>query len=408
MVWAVVDVETTGLYCKSVDRIIEIAIVRLDDVGHRIDAWVTLVDPNRDLGATSIHGITGRDMLGAPTFPDIADEVLWRLAGAVAVGHNLRFDLAFLTNEFGRLGLDFSPVRGVCTMDIAGRMGVGRSLIDCCASLGVPLADHHTALADAEATAGIFEEMLTVGGWQYPAPLPPWHRPAAPVSVRTRHDPPPSRAPTGTASLAQAVGIPQGSTLDHATAVAYLGVLDRVLEDRQLTPAEVTALADFASEWDISAVEAEQLHRAYIAETWKLAEADGIVTKAELRDIEILADLLGVPTAADHSVDDLVRHGRTVVDDWEGKSVCFTGETQCLVKGLRLQRADLIEYAEAAGMVVKTAVSGRLDLLVVADPDTRSGKAKKAEELGVAKMYDVAFLRALGLDCNAGSSEDGF
>ena len=174
MVWAVIDVETTGLYWKSVDRIIEIAIVRLDRLGNIVDGWDTLLNPGRDLGPTHIHGITGRDVLRAPTFAQVADEVLWRLAGLIPVGHNVRFDLAFLTNEFGRLGLDFSPVRGVCTMALAGRFGAGRSLVDCCSAFGVSLHDHHTAKADAEATGRIFARMLSVGGCDHPPPLPAW------------------------------------------------------------------------------------------------------------------------------------------------------------------------------------------------------------------------------------------
>ena len=134
-------------------------------------------------------------------------------------------------------------------------------------------------------------------------------------------------------SLAHTVGVPEGSQLDHAAAVSYLDLLDRVLEDRQLSSHEVGALAAVAAEWDISEIEAGKLHRAYVAETWRLAEADGVVTRAELRDIEILAELLGVPTTKDASVAGMVREQRSVIDDWEGKSVCFTGDTQCCIGG---------------------------------------------------------------------------
>jgi len=369
--WAVIDVETTGVYWRSVDRIIEIAVVRLDDDGRAVDTWETLLDPDRDLGPTSIHGITGRDVMGAPTFDQVADEILWRLAGHVPVGHNVRFDLAFLTNEFARLGLDFSPVEGVCTMAIAGEMGAGRSLVDCCSAFGVPIHDHHTARADAEATGRIFEQMLAIGGWQYPPPLPAWPRPAALAPVRTRSDPPLSRVPRGVVSLARTVGIPDGSPVEYAAAASYFDLLDRVLEDRRLTKDEVEALSDLASEWGISEEDADRLHRAYITETWKLAEADGVVTRAEMRDIENLA-----------------------------------GATLCSEDGVLLERADLEAYAADAGMIIKTSVSRRLDLLVVADPDSRSGKAKKADELGVRRMYDVAFLRALGVECDAGGGDD--
>jgi len=47
--------------------------------------------------------------------------------------------------------------------------------------------------------------------------------------------------------------------------------------------------------------------------------------------------------------------------------------------------------------VVQATVTKRLDLLVVADPDTQSGKAKKARQYGVRIMAEAAFWSALGL-----------
>ena len=404
--WAVIDVETTGLYWKSVDRIIEVAIVQLDERGRQVDAWETLLDPDRDLGPTSIHGITGRDVTGAPRFDQVADEILWRLSDRIPVGHNVRFDLSFLTNEFNRLGFDFSTVRGVCTMDMAGRLGAGRSLVDCCSAFDVPLHDHHTACADAVATGALFGRLLGMARWEQPPALPAWPRPMSPAPVRTRRDPPPSRVPRSIVSLAHSVGVPNGIAVDRTAALSYFDLLDRVLEDRQLTLEEVTALASLASDWGISEAEAERLHRAYIGQTWKLAEADGVVTRTEVQDIENLADLLGVAPTKDDEVIGLARDHRSVATDWTGLAVCFTGDTQCCVDGVHLRRDDLQAYAEEAGMIVKDAVSGKLDLLVLADPDSRSGKAKKADQLGLRKIYDVAFLRALGVACDAGGDDD--
>ena len=54
--YAVIDVETTGLHNQ--DRIVEIAIVTLDQDLTVVDEFDTLVDPGRDVGPTGIHGIT--------------------------------------------------------------------------------------------------------------------------------------------------------------------------------------------------------------------------------------------------------------------------------------------------------------------------------------------------------------
>ena len=59
--YAVVDVETTGLRPSWHDRVVEIAIVHVDDAGTIEAEWCTLVNPQRDLGPQHIHGITAAE-----------------------------------------------------------------------------------------------------------------------------------------------------------------------------------------------------------------------------------------------------------------------------------------------------------------------------------------------------------
>jgi DNA polymerase-3 subunit epsilon len=80
-----------------------------------------------------------------------------------------------------------------------------------------------------------------------------------------------------------------------------------------------------------------------------------------------------------------------------GKSVCFTGEICSQLKGDRITRELAEKFAAEAGLVVQATVTKRLDLLVVADPDTQSGKAKKARQYGVRIMAEVALWKALGI-----------
>ncbi len=51
---------------------VEVADVQADPDGRVTGAWDTLVNPGRDVGATSIHGITAQDVLRAPTFAQVA------------------------------------------------------------------------------------------------------------------------------------------------------------------------------------------------------------------------------------------------------------------------------------------------------------------------------------------------
>jgi DNA polymerase-3 subunit epsilon len=62
-----------------------------------------------------------------------------------------------------------------------------------------------------------------------------------------------------------------------------------------------------------------------------------------------------------------------------------------------LSRDDQEALAAWAGLVVKAGVSHLLDILVLADPETQSGKARKAAELGVRRIAEPAFWRQVGV-----------
>ncbi|WP_158853027.1 exonuclease domain-containing protein [Saccharothrix deserti] len=165
MGYAVVDVETTGFAARGSDRIVEVAVVRLDSAGRVTDEWCTLLNPGRDLGPQHVHRIRAADVWHAPTFAQAAGALASRLAGRVVVAHNLSFDARFLTAEFARMGVDL-PVTGLCTMRLADRYlphRVGRSLRACCEAAGVVLESAHSALYDARATARLFAHYLGFG-----------------------------------------------------------------------------------------------------------------------------------------------------------------------------------------------------------------------------------------------------
>jgi DNA polymerase-3 subunit epsilon len=402
--FAVVDVETTGLY-PSVDRVIEIAVVRVDSSGRLLDEWATLLDPGRDVGPTSIHGITARDVRGAPRFADIAPELRWRLGGEVLTAHNARFDRTFLAAEFERAGLPMDDCSSAfCTMWGCSRYRLtsSRALAGCCAELGLCHDEPHTALGDARATArllGVILDRVGVGRLELPAPLAPmnWEGPRVPVRKRT--DPPPPRVDPALGALADRIAVPEGVEAAPDAALAYLAVLDHVLEDRCLTGDEVEALAGLARDWGIGASAARALHHAYLGGVWHLARADGVVTQAELDDLSAIAELLGVPvdggTGDATHVDTPTLPCRAA--EFTGLSVCFTGESVCSMGGYMLSREDQQQIAAERGLVVKTCVSSKLGVLVLADVDSQSGKARRAAELGVRRMAEPAFWHALGV-----------
>jgi DNA polymerase-3 subunit epsilon len=163
--FAVVDLETTG-FSPQLERVVEVAVVVLDPTGHEVDAFCTLVDPERDPGPTHIHGITSEMLEGAPTFGGVHPYLAGLLSGRVVVGHNVdRFDLAFLLAECRRLGGEDLVPPSVVTLDTLrvaqaylDLPGKAR-LVDCCDRYQLTWDDHHSALGDARVTAQLLGAM---------------------------------------------------------------------------------------------------------------------------------------------------------------------------------------------------------------------------------------------------------
>lgn len=394
--WSVIDVETTGLYPSS-DRIVEIGVVRLSPRGEEIASWTTLVDPDRDIGASHIHGLTAYELRGAPRFADIAPGLLCMLSGTRLAAHNARFDLTFVSRELERSGATWGKPDALCTMMTAGRLRLshGRSLAACCEALGIENSDAHCAESDARAAARVLACALARMNDPsvLPALVPTFPESGLPPS-RTRKDPPPPRMNSALGSLASRVGVPAGIGASDDVALIYFALLDEVLEDRRVTEAEVCALSAMAHELCLDVATVTSLHAAYLGGVWELAKADGIITDAERRDLTIVSELLGVAApAAPVAASSFARREHFV-----GKSVCFTGASVVTIGGEQLSREDQEGLAEEAGMVVKSGVSRKLDILVLANPDSRSGKSKLADERGVRKIAEPVFWRALGVD----------
>jgi NAD-dependent DNA ligase len=62
-----------------------------------------------------------------------------------------------------------------------------------------------------------------------------------------------------------------------------------------------------------------------------------------------------------------------------------------------LSRDDQERLASQAGLEVRQSVSARLDILVLASPDSHSTKAQRAAQLGVRRIAEPAFWRMAGV-----------
>jgi DNA polymerase III subunit epsilon len=410
--FVVVDVETTGVPASRNHRVVEIGIVVLDGDGNLVEEFETLVNPQRDMGPTWIHRIAAGDVLSAPTFQAIVGDVNVLLSSASLIcGHNARFDWMFLNSEYRRLGLQVPDVPLLCTLRATG-LG---SLSNCCQELGIDFdGTPHHAISDARATAGILrfliqndpvaiaESRIESASWPALAPSIVAMFPRSAAAARD------SAPPQFLARIAATVR--HDTEGESSNALAYMALLDRVLEDRVIDADEGQTLLDAAVEWQLSLPQIDGIHRQYIESLVVRALADCVITESERRDLSLVAKLLGQDSDRLNEIIEYTAQQLAQVSDVTentasqsdqnslfGKSVCFTGQLLCSIAGNLITRDLAEELAKKAGLQPCGGVTKKLDLLVVADPNTQSGKAKKARDYGTRVLADSVFWDLIGV-----------
>lgn len=410
--YAVVDFETTGLSPAYGHRVIEIGIVHVAPDGQIEETFETVVNPDRDLGPVHIHQLRGADMAGAPTFADVAGTLVNRLRGRVLVAHNAPFEARFLHAEFDRLGVrsPFSDAsRALCTMQLALEFlpGSGRKLADCCNAYDIELTDAHEALADARATAQLLAAYMatsvdrrrwnawgtTAAGLRWPSVDPgavSWRarRRGSVLAERTRVDRATDRMP---------------AVDDSVGATQYAAMLDTALADGLLSSGGTAALDGLARESGLGREEQRRLHHRYFSDLVEALWADGILTIQEHIQLERVAAALGIP----NDVLEQAVHSRSpgsaprpdpaptaapadddVVSLDEGSIVTLTGEMR---RGRAAIEADLARH----GIRTAPAVTKKTSVLIAADVDSLSGKAKKARQYGIPILGEEVLEAAL-------------
>ncbi len=410
--FAVIDFETTGLWPESGHRVVEIAVVHVDANGVIEGSWETIVNPQREIESTRLHGIRTIDIVQAPLFDDIAPRLVQLLSGRVLVAHNAPFELRFLASELARLGLD-SPLLDrdiLCTMRLAKRFlpGSGRSLTDCSAAYDIDLPSVHEALADALATARLLGCYLKQDGR-----LAEWGDHA----TRARAIEWPDLAPTDAAWTARSrrervarafldrstLSLPEiesSPQTDHRE-LQYLALLDQAISDGFLSARESETLRDIATELEIDSFSRDILHRRYFDSLVTAAWRDSELTDSERADIVSVARLLSIPTrliawaiqprTAEHF--ERASTFRTpprpdAPDLGPGDLVALTGE-------MTRPRTFYEQAISDLGMVAGDAITRQTSVLVAADVHSLSGKARKARAYGIPIVSEEQFMGVL-------------
>ncbi|HZL72732.1 MAG TPA: 3'-5' exonuclease [Planctomycetota bacterium] len=162
--FAVLDVETTGLSHEQGHRVCEVGVIKLR-AGKEIDRYHTLVHPGMPVPeeAQRIHKITDEMLKEAPPFGQVSRKLREFLAGTVMIAQNARFDLGFINSEFIRSGLGKLAIPVVDTITLARRVRPGLSgysLDRLAHHFQITVDTRHRAMGDCEVTVQVFLECL--------------------------------------------------------------------------------------------------------------------------------------------------------------------------------------------------------------------------------------------------------
>ena len=377
--FVVIDVETTGF--SNQDRIIEIAIITLDpETLETAEEYDTLINPEREITATHIHGITATMVESAPTFANVAPVIAHRLDGAVPVAHNWSFDKRMLSNEFSRLENYGRFGQGICTYQ-----NTGLKLELACKEYNV---NHfaHCALGDARATAEIFAQLvrdnvIDLSNLQL-------------SSIVAQGEPNPRTLRRNVAnnlpSLSQRIISYTESPWNNQSTGIYRYALNYVLDDAVIDRDEHRYLRKLQAELKLTDEDVIELKKLHLATIIACAERDGIVTPTELAYIEKIAQALELDQEPFPEITGLAENSELC----EGMYVCFTGTA--FVGGTIISRSELEYKATVARLITVTSVTKRnCDVLVAADPASHSGKARKAREYDIPIIDVDSFLSKL-------------
>lgn len=159
--YVICDIEATGL--DEEKEIIEIALITYED-GKIIDVYETLINPLKPVSSfiQDLTSISHRELLEAPKFYDVAENIRLRLEGCVFVSHNTEFDYQLLHKKYQEMGQELK-LKTFCTLKVAQHEipGLKNYNLDAlCHFFGIKIKERHRAIGDARATLELFNELL--------------------------------------------------------------------------------------------------------------------------------------------------------------------------------------------------------------------------------------------------------
>lgn len=162
MLYAIVDIETTGSYANA-SGITEIAIIVTD--GEKIiEQYETLINPLQKIPyfITRLTGINDAMVASAPSFDEVAKKVYTILNDKIFVAHNVNFDYSFVNAQLKENGYQLQNKK-LCTVRYGRKVMPGLrsySLGNFCKTIGIPVENRHRAGGDCIATYYLLKKLL--------------------------------------------------------------------------------------------------------------------------------------------------------------------------------------------------------------------------------------------------------
>ena len=157
------DVETPNRYNN---RICSIGLTVIND-GAITETLYYLINPEAEFDRANImiHGIKPIDVLDAPVFTEVWDEIREYFRSSLITAHNATFDLCVLINTLQAYGISESKTNYVCTLQMARNTikdVENYRLPTLCKYAGIEL-QHHNALSDSYGCAELLRHLLNSG-----------------------------------------------------------------------------------------------------------------------------------------------------------------------------------------------------------------------------------------------------
>lgn len=409
--FAVLDLETTGLI-PGLDRIVEVSVVRMEPGAGPTHVLDTLVNPRRPVAATEIHGITDSDVADAPTFDEIAGDIVRAVSGCVLAAYNVYFDIKFLAHELAEADvLDVPP--HLCVMYLRPLLGLGKRcrLPQACAHFGVSYSGQHEASADAVAAAhlllrylkemreqgiGTFGDLERSGQYKFmqsftnPLFSPSLVGGRGPCRrLKARHVPTPERVP-----LEETAPSVQTAPARNAL-VEYWEAMKTVLADLRITPEEMEEMREIKLRHGLPDEQVRMLHARLFSAVISQFIDDKWLDAKEARKLHRLHAALRELGWAPG--DPLVEQPPKVAQRaaGEGAGLPLAGKTVVVTGTLaNYTRGEIQETIKKHGGRAASSVSRKTDF-VLAGEDPGS-KADKARALGVSVIGEQEFRKMIG------------